>query len=370
MLRMVDARGMPAARLSALESVSPSKFEALQKCALQIVLERSFKQYILPPSIIAVAGTLLHRVVEEAYNKPPSDMDQLRLLWDKIESDLEEEYSGSYSVVKQVPLKLQIPNYAVRKALFLKTWRFRSYPEESTQVLQDGIFGAERRLTDRTGKIVGRADLIVKSPDGISIKDYKSGKIYDRKLQQVHTVYSTQLKLYAALYNESSGRYPDKLILIGPDGEEREVAFTKEECAALLREALDIVNSVNQLVAEGNILQLGKPDQEVCRTCSSRAMCPLYVRALRADPATNPYDLLGSYVSFTPLKGLEQLVLNAEGKYRQVKSNSLLSRLQADRLPPKPGAEMLVCNLRPSPNRLTFGTTIHTSVTIVPEWCD
>ncbi|AWM32112.1 RecB family exonuclease [Hymenobacter nivis] len=343
-------------KLVPLTSISPSHFEALRKCALQVVLERTFPQGGLPPTVYMLVGTLIHRVAEQAFKESPANQVELERIWLRVADDFEAQLSKRASTAPIAPLRYSVPNFAVRRALFLRTWKYRTPSHEhkndcSTQG------GAEKVLADDTGQVSGKADLILRTSSGWVIKDFKSGQVIDSVTGEIKPEYASQLKLYAALYKHTYKEFPSKLLLVDATGEEIEVPFTPEECVGLLTEARQLLAAVNQGVADGQVEQLATPTPEQCGWCRSRAMCPVYIGQIRLDPDSAPSDLMGALVSHKIFGDRLQLVLELGSTRRQLMSVGIVSKRLSAQLTSITGGEILVCNARPAANRLTFTAT-------------
>jgi RecB family exonuclease len=344
-------------KLVPLLSISPSNFESLRKCALQVVLERTLPQGVLPPTVYMLVGSLIHRVAEQAFiEEAPATQPELEQIWQRVTEVFEAQLLSRTTTAPMVPLRYSVPNFAVRRALFLRTWKYRTAPSEpKSGSLAQG--GAEKALADNTKQVSGKADLLLRTASGWVIKDFKSGQVIDSETGDIKSEYATQLKLYAALCKHTYGEFPVQLLLIDATGEEIDVPFTPDESLSLLAEARQLLAAVNQGVADGQVEQLASPEPERCGWCRSRAMCPVYIGQVRLNPENTVSDFIGVLISYKMFNDRLQLVLEAGNIKRQLTSVGTMSKRLYAQLDTIAGGEVLVCNARPTPNRLTFTAT-------------
>lgn len=342
--------------LAPLKTISPSRFDALRGCALQVILEKSFPRGILPPTVYMLAGSLVHHIAERAFLESPSNTDELELIWRNETAKFETKLQEHEATALLVPLRYSIPNFAGRKALFLRTWKYRP-AAKNRQSGEPSTGGAEQFLTDAKRYVAGSADLLLRTPAGWVIKDFKTGVMHDPITGQAKPEYALQLKLYAALCEQKHGEWPVRLFLENAAGEQLDVPFTAAECTALLLEAQQLLVSINQQIGAGEVEQLASPDAVRCGRCQARPLCPIYVNGLRHALPECPTDVLGAVVSFAVHSGRLQLVLELGGTRRRLLANGPISaRLQAQ-ITKLTGQEILVCNVKSTANSLTFTAT-------------
>ena len=165
MLRVAVEREVLIMKLVPLTSISPSHFEALRKCALQVVLERTLPKGGLPPTVYMLMGSLIHHVAEKAFLEVPANQIELEQIWKRVSDEFEAQLSKRVSTAPMVPLRYSVPNFAVRRALFLRTWKYRTAPTEpKNDTFPQG--GAEKILADETRQVSGKADLILRTSSG------------------------------------------------------------------------------------------------------------------------------------------------------------------------------------------------------------
>ncbi|WP_223653172.1 RecB family exonuclease [Hymenobacter psoromatis] len=342
--------------LAPLKTISPSRFDALRGCALQVVLEKSFPQGVLPPTVYMLAGSLVHRIAERAFLEAPSNAEELALIWQNETVKFEAQLQQYEATALLVPLRYSIPNFAVRKALFLRTWKYRPVVK-NWKSGEDSKGGAEQFLTDAKHVVAGKADLLLHTSAGWVIKDFKTGMMHDPVTGQAKPEYALQLKLYAALCEQKHGEWPVRLVLENAAGEELDVPFTAAECSILLLEAQQLLVAINQRIGAGEVEQLASPDTIRCSRCQARPLCPVYVNEVRQAFPETTTDVLGAVVSFTVHNGRLQLLLELGGTRRQLLANGPASTRLHAQIAKLTGQEILVCNVKGTANVLTFTAT-------------
>jgi hypothetical protein len=159
-------------------------------------------------------------------------------------------------------------------------------------------WSAEQWLETKDKLVGGKVDLITRGPDGTAIKDYKSGAIYEDHKGTIKENYSLQLKLYAAIYHDAHGDWPNLLELIPLSGKPERVPFTPDECVALLKAAKDELARVNSLVESAKIRDAALPRPDCCWYCGFRPVCGKYRDAMQLPaPGPWPNDVIGTIVS-------------------------------------------------------------------------
>lgn len=175
--------------------------------------------------------------------------------------------------------------------------------------------------------MAGSIDRVVRSQQGITLRDYKSGHIFDDD-RTVREEYTTQLKLYAALYHDAHGKWPHKLELCPPRGCSVAVPYSREECTDLLEEAPRLIAQLNSLIAAGEDSELAAPSPSACRFCQYRPACTAYKQARLAAATTEdwPNDLWGVLIRYELAgDGLPRIVIADEATSSRVTIRRLLT---------------------------------------------
>jgi hypothetical protein len=131
--------------------------------------------------------------------------------------------------------------------------------------------------------VSGRIDVALWTPDGVVIRDYKTGGVFDDtedRGRDIKAAYQHQLKLYAALHADARGVWPVGLELMTLSGDVTPVPFTQAECVTLFDEARGRAADLWRQVGEAragrtSVAALAAPGED-CRWCRYRPVCPAY----------------------------------------------------------------------------------------------
>jgi len=133
------------------------------------------------------------------------------------------------------------------------------------QNLSEGSIMVEVPVQSQDGLLAGRVDYAERLPTGIRLLDYKSALRDDLPER-----YERQLQLYALLWYETFGEWPEEAAVIYPfTGAMHRVSVDPETCRRVADEARMLINQLQEgLPAE----QLATPG-EVCTVCEFRPWC-------------------------------------------------------------------------------------------------
>jgi hypothetical protein len=173
-------------------------------------------------------------------------------------------------------------------------------------------YGFELPISSPDGTVQARIDAVLPSPEGPVLKDYKSGAIFvddSERLPVLKISYEKQLRLYAALYASSIGRWPVRLEVVPLNGIPCSVIFNKKDCLLLLEEAKELLQKVNGIIKQDAhapqelTRRLGVPSQENCAYCPYRPGCGPYRSAVLKSEflSGRPRDLYGRIVEILQL---------------------------------------------------------------------
>jgi RecB family exonuclease len=319
---------MKPPQISTLASVSPSRFVALQKCILKEAFAASRAKELLPKSPKAVLGTACHKLLELAAKKlVPANREHIAKEFDGLVSEAEKKLNNSPLDRHLIPLSKSCNEYFVIRQRTIKlalvlAERFAGYASK------EGIPGLGHEVDVRTpdGLLKGRIDCVEDSEGTLTIKDYKTGTVFEGEAESVtiKPEYVTQLKLYAAMYAEVYFKWPDKLMLMPMSGQLVEVEMTRDECQTLAHAAREALIAANEKIRpaitdENPSLALASPSPDYCRFCSYRPVCPAYrnARDLRQDESW-PNDLWGELreISISPIGRMTVLIKSGDAEPR------------------------------------------------------
>lgn len=286
----------PVAPPRPMGAISPSRFTGMEACALREVWSASRAPGLLPASPAAWVGTAAHRLLEEAgkgaFNGPADERIPVR--WHQLIDSAEEAMQRSWLERHLVPLSAAVPDFEVRRLRAVS--RARQLADEG--VVSKGAVsgwdgthhGYELAVSTPEGKAAGRIDAVLPGAYGPVIRDYKSGAIHEGlTTTRIKRAYAIQLKLYAAIYQQTTGTWPERLEVMALSGEPEAVAFTPEECARLLEDAIKLLDRVNEIVQsapdeEAAARRLATPAPSVCGFCPYRPHCGSYTDASLSAP--------------------------------------------------------------------------------------
>jgi len=140
--------------------------------------------------------------------------------------------------------------------------------------------GAERRFESYNGLLAGRPDFY----DGRTIVEYKSN-LPDPAWGGAVLVldsYKRQMRLYAAIIAEATGKRPATGRIVAASGQTLEVALDPAECDAEAREAVDSLIALNAKICGGKQpYELARPGPASCAGCPFKLMCQAFWTKLR-----------------------------------------------------------------------------------------
>lgn len=278
-----------AARLSAPDRISPTQFPTACKCPLWFVLDKNLpeRSLRLPSSSAArYAGSVLHRVIEAARHAEAGDpptRERLEEIWQRHLSQIEQQVAENGDEA-WLPLTESYP-YLEQTRL----WSIREAENQRVYIKpSSGAGQTETRLESDDGLVAGRLDAVETDHGHLLLQDFKSGRVHDAS-GDVRVEYRDQMFLYAALYFECHGTWPDELRLVDKRGQATNLVWTHDLAAETLRSAKSRLLSIRETVGEGGTLRderiakLARPDGGACQNCRSRPICPGYLERLQRE---------------------------------------------------------------------------------------
>jgi len=289
--------------------VSPSRYTAMQACLLREVWTAAGNEPLLPPSLLAELGSVIHRLFEAAGHGQlhGGRNEKVDATWDELVLEAERNMALSTLRRHQVPMSRSIPDFQVRKlracrrAAEIAHDAFRAHDGHPRQSPQPT--GFEFWVESDDGQVGGYIDRVTMTKEGVVLCDYKSGAILDSGAGEgpgeLKRAYKVQLELYAALYRLKSGAWPTRLEIVPLQGTPVDVRYSPENANRLLAEASTFLRSANKRIAEvengsAEITGLASPQSMHCRFCLFRPACRAYWIAKRQEPQEKwPVDVQG-----------------------------------------------------------------------------
>jgi len=318
---------------------------------------------LLPNSPSARLGKVIHSLFEAAGKGDLGEGNPLLITqaWAEALTDVEGVMAESWVESPLLPLSKSVPDFEVRRlraferAAGLSRGVGRRKPSRSGNL---GT-GSEIWVESDDGLVGGFVDAAIQLAGGVVIRDYKSGVFTEVKSPRTAKLaHQTQLRLYAALYQSSFGRWPTGLELVPLNGDAIQVEFSPDECASLLREATEALKRVNGRIQDLILSphphlaagSLATPAPSTCRYCGYRPACFAYHAARGESTAANwPADLAGE---------ISEVRVLANGRLSVSATDLALgSVLRARGINPDPhrhpgllfafpGRQIQICNLR------------------------
>lgn len=271
-----------------IKRVTPSQFNSMKNCAYKSLLAEAFnKQPLLPVSPNAHLGTVLHKMLELISKGIIRNELEFNTGFDYevrvVEEQLKQAGYGFF-----VPLQMNVRDFGLKKIQLKKHLK--------NTVQSDGSMGnnfiSEKWLQSKDGLIGGKADLIIESLQEVEIIDFKTGAITEdafddngEAYQEVKSEYQEQLKLYAYLYFDNSGKFPTRLSIVDLAKQKFNVDFTNGECQAVFENAKELLNEVNRSI-ETKAFK-ANPCLQNCKYCFYRPACSFYLSLLPNDNSFN-----------------------------------------------------------------------------------
>jgi len=272
-----------------IQRISPSQFHSMKNCAFKSLLAEAFdKKPLLPISANAYYGTVLHTLMELILKgKIKSEEEFNTVFADQI--NLMEEYLMQSGFTFLIPLQKKVKDYGMKKILLKK--HLKNSLEKARQPVR-AEFYSERWYESNDKLIGGKIDLVIETGDDIELIDFKTGEVTQDSLDdngegnpEVKAGYQDQLKLYAYLYFENTGRFPTKLSVINLSKQKFSIDFSQEECKSLFEQAKALLQSTNDSIGTGRFP--ANPSKENCRYCLYRPACSVYLKQVQTDYTLN-----------------------------------------------------------------------------------
>ncbi|MDB5203578.1 MAG: hypothetical protein JWQ27_2987 [Ferruginibacter sp.] len=277
-----------------IQRISPSQFLSMKNCAYKSLLAEAMnKKALLPVSANAYYGTVLHKMLElisKGQIRSENDFnttfqEQIILMEKKLISD-------GYDFF--VPLQKRVKDFIMKKILLKDHLRNVS---ERPMRASDTKFHSERWFESKDKVIGGKIDLVIEKEELTEILDFKTGAITQDVLDDdgevssdIKAEYKEQLKLYAYLFFENTGRFPTQLSLVDLAKQKFIVPFSENECKAIFEEAKLLLRSTNSCIDRGTFT--ANPKETNCRYCLYRPACSFYLKHIETDNSFN--DVSGS----------------------------------------------------------------------------
>ena len=270
-------------KIKFLNRISPSQYHSAISCPYKLVLANSFGyQPLLPLNANAHFGSIIHKMIELISKGVINDEQTFSENWTDLINKKEEELKEK-GLAGITPLKYFVTDFALKKNQIKNILKKRQEKADRSTKTSSSKYYPEKRLENSDKSITGIADLIIENDLGITILDFKTGKIYSDAInesgiteQVVKKEYEVQLKLYAHLYFLMNGKYPNALFIVTLSNDFIEVEFKNSDCEIIYSEALEFLATTNLFITNNDINAIANPSIENCKYCSNRPACSYY----------------------------------------------------------------------------------------------
>ncbi|HZW40289.1 MAG TPA: PD-(D/E)XK nuclease family protein [Ignavibacteriaceae bacterium] len=267
-----------------IKRVSPSQFYSMKNCVYKSVLAEAYeKKPLLPISINAFFGTVLHKILELITKKKiKNDDDFDRTFNEEVQSLEGNLIKDGYDFF--VPLQINVKDFGLKKVLLKKHLFF----PEQTKSYTNRNYHSEKWFESEDKLLAGKIDLIIEDENKTEIIDFKTGAITEDILDdngeifsEVKEEYKKQLKLYAYLYFENERKFPTYLSLIDLSKNKFSINFTKSECEKIFEEAKQLLILTNENIINRQFN--ANPSESNCKYCLYRPACSFYSKHLETN---------------------------------------------------------------------------------------
>lgn len=277
-----------------INRISPSQFYSMKNCAYKSLLAEAFeKKPLLPVSPNAYFGTVLHKMLELILKGAVRSEDDFNKMFDEqvkaVEENLQRQRYDFF-----IPLQKNVKDFGMKKILLKK--HLRALTEQPPKA--SGIkYHSEKWFESKDKLIAGKIDLVIEAAEEAEIIDFKTGAITQDVLDdagetfsEVKEEYKEQLKLYAYLYYENTGRFPTSLSLVDLAKQKFSVSFSQSECNSIFDEAKKLLQSTNDSISKRTFA--ANPTEANCKYCLYRPACSFFLKQIETDYSFN--DVSGS----------------------------------------------------------------------------
>jgi CRISPR/Cas system-associated exonuclease Cas4 (RecB family) len=280
-----------------INRISPSQFYSMKNCAYKSILAEAFgKKPLLPLSANAYFGTVLHKMLELISKGAVRNEDDFNKMFDEEVKSVEEnlQKQGYYFFI---PLQKNAKDFGMKKILLKK--HLRALSEQSAKA-SSVKYHSEKWFESRDKLIAGKIDLVIEAGEETEIIDFKTGAVKQDVLDdagevvsEVREEYKGQLKLYAYLYFENTGKFPTRLSLVDLAKQKFLVDFSQLECHVIFEEAKILLHSTNETITEGRFS--ANPTAANCTYCLYRPACSFFLKQLETNHSFN--DISGIIIN-------------------------------------------------------------------------
>lgn len=344
------------------ERISPSRFAALRECPLREAWAAGSEIVLLPRSPMTVMGLVAHQVLREAARSADSTFHPERR-WDELIEAMNEKLRQSWVEVGLCPIQLTAPMYEVlKRRTCVRATKILSTTTGGGKTTRTGrrSTGYEVWVESRDGKVAGSIDKAEIVDGEIVLSDLKTGSVTNTSGKSgesdVKESYAVQLKMYAALYEQTFGRWPARLRIDPLSGASKDLEFTQSECSGLISSASIALETLNTKIGDASqeVFDLASPSAETCRFCTFRPTCKAYRTESSKGHRKWPPDVFGKIWDINILQnGRMNLRISTDGG-EHVTLRALSSQQHPALENIQRGHQVGMFNARPSADKLEY----------------
>jgi CRISPR/Cas system-associated exonuclease Cas4 (RecB family) len=299
--------------LKPLKRISPSRYTAISRCPYRVVLANSYSSPLLPYPPSNHLGNIIHECIRLIVTGKIGTSVEYDEIWNRLLAK-EEKALEDMGFAFFTPLSENVPGYTIKKLQVKSLLKSRIKAEACEERKTDTSILTEKWLEAQDSLIGGYADIIFNLNGHTKLSDFKSGKILHEE-GEIKEEYEEQLKLYAYLYMEVFGKYPDELSVIDLEKKEYQVDFTSQECEALANKSKEALSEVNSLIEKNERKTLAKPDMDYCKSCLYRPACDFYWDLPLSETDSRFRDIKGNVAAVKQFRnGNLNATLNINGR--------------------------------------------------------
>jgi len=271
-----------------INRISPSQFYSMKNCAYKSLLAEAFeKKPLLPVTPNAYLGTVLHKILELIAKKEIKTEQELNARFNSevllMEADLNQKGYGYF-----VPLQMNVRDFGLKQIQLKKHLRNAATLSAPTDVK----FTTEKWFESKDKLVGGKIDLVIELQGEAELIDFKTGAITEdvfddsgESYQEVKSEYQEQLKLYAYLFFDSTGKFPTQLSLVDLTKQKFNIEFSQEDCNLIFEQAKELLRETNRSV--DTLAFKAVPNEANCKYCLYRPACSFYSEYLLKENRLN-----------------------------------------------------------------------------------
>lgn len=269
-----------------LKALSPSTYYRIkEECAFPAIVSQAIrddlldKYVVLPNSVAAIRGTIIHKLFEERAKGQISSEEEYEDRWQHLVDKYELEIKQNYPTLRNFLINDFDKMYeSCDAAMQIEPSNSSNSNRSLNSIPQVEVFVSIPNILN------GKIDRIKIHKDKIEIIDYKSGAITDEN-GVIKKPYIYQLNLYALCYESHYKKTVCKLTLLQTSNlEEYNVVFDRAKYLEIINHIQDDISQINDSLLSQNIADLQNANEEHCRYCFCRHFCKTYMSSsFRSD---------------------------------------------------------------------------------------